>query len=160
MEISEIREKRLIEKKIQVVSKEKFESLLLDYSIPFEDRKNLVVHDWGLPLPSSLQDGDEFLNFVYEHYLKVMDDYLIYDNQKFIKQKNKSEETRKEFITNIIRTKDIVTYQEIVNQVNEKYGYAEIGKSPSTRIRNTLKELILTDKIAIGDNDEIKWIGK
>lgn len=160
MEIHEAKEQKLIEKNIKIVPRERFQELLLDYSIPFEERKNLVIHDWGLELPSNIQDGEEFLDFVYNHYLKVMDDYLIYDNQKFIKTKNKSSETRKDFIANLIQMKGMITYQEIVVAVNEKYGYAEIGKSPSTRIRNTLKDLILTDKVAIGDNDEIKWIGK
>lgn len=145
---------------MRLVSRQEFAKLLLDEGIPFDDRKNLVINDFGLEIPSDIQSSEALLEYVYDYYLKAMEVLQLEKKKLYVKSEKKPREgTVKDWIVNYIITKKSLTQAELRKAVDERFEYSKDGKSPRTRIRKVLMEMESSKLIRRSGPDSIEYIG-
>jgi hypothetical protein len=141
-----------------IIPKEKFANMLLAEGIPFTERKQVVEDEMDLKIPEDLPDGDQFLNYVYNAYLKAMDHYRMGALSPKTVRTNKGKASRKDFIVNWIKANAPTTYKQIMDAVNKEFPeYEQVGKPPRTRINRVLKELSAMNWIHIDADRNILW---
>lgn len=147
---------------LKPLTKQDFATLLLDPSATFEERKALVISEFQLTLPEDLEDGDPFIDFVYAEYEKMLKDYELYmDKQVSKKDTSGMQKTsKKQWITDCIQTAKKITLVDLTQAFDDEFHYFEVGKHPRVRIRKTLKELQLINKITIDQTNTIFWKAK
>lgn len=144
-----------------LVTKEEFAKLLLDDSIPFDDRKNVVLNDFHIEVPSDIVDAQPLLDFVYDYYLKAMDIYQMDKKKTYVKADRKVKSgTVKEWIVNYIIENKEMTVDQLKKAVDGAWEYSKDGKSPRTRIRKVLLQME-AEKLIQRDpkTNSIKFIG-
>jgi len=146
---------------MKLVTKEEFARLLLDETIPFDDRKSVVVNDFHIEIPPDLSTSESLLTFVYDYYIKAMEIYQMEKKRVYVKAPKKERKgTIKEWIINyIVETKEL-TLEQLKKAVNAEFEYSKDGKSPRTRIRKVLTQME-TEKLILRDHEHntIKFIG-
>jgi hypothetical protein len=127
---------------IKLITKEEFARVLLDYSVSFNDRLTLVREEFQIEIPNTIQDGQVFLDCVYDKYLQLVEEYNLNTKIPYVPRKKENpDENKKEFIIQMIFDKKSIMYDDLYEIVDKKFEYWKYGKSPRTRIRKVLQKL-------------------
>jgi hypothetical protein len=147
---------------MKIVKKEDLAKLLLDYETPFDERKSLVTGEFEINLPDDIEDGEPFLDFVYDVYMRTVEEYELQTKALYIKDnsKKKGQPTKKSFIIDVIQKRETLMLEELHRIVDSEFKYSESGKNPRTRCRKVLQQLIVENKITYNIEERvIKWKG-
>lgn len=136
---------------MEIVSIDDFRRLLLDSLSSFDERKELVIEEFGIDLPPDLEDGEPFLLFVYDYYIKSINVYNLTE-QRIIKKGSKQVErtgTVKEFILEYLEEhkNTELKISDLRSVVDLKFEYSKKGKNPRTRVRKVLEEVELRGQL-------------
>ena len=145
---------------MKIVKKEDLAKLLLDYDVPFDERKSIVTEEFNIPLEDTIEDGEQFLDYVYDIYMKTVEEYELTTKALYRKEKigKKRTGTIKEFIINIIEKRKVLKVEELHKIVDEEFHYSDNGKNPRTRCRKVIQQLVVEDKIKVtGEEKLITW---
>jgi len=147
---------------MKIVKKEDLAKLLLDYETPFDERKSLVTGEFEIDLPDDIEDGEPFLNFVYDVYMRTIEEYELQTKALYRKDKPKESKkhTKKGFIIDIIQKRSTLTLEELHRIVDSEFDYSKNGKHPRTRCRKVLQQLVVENKINFNVEEHIiVWKG-
>lgn len=147
---------RVKDVRISVISKEEFAKLFLDPDVTFEELKELVREEFGLDVPSTVEDATHLLEVVYGKYRELLDKYQLGDIKIYGGPKQKA--TVKDAIIQIIMMDKEISYDDLMDKVIEKFPEKYKLKKPRARVRNTLRDLKLINVIKQKEN-LIIWTG-
>ena len=142
---------------MQIVKKEDLAKLLLDSETPFDERKSLVTGEFEIDLPDDIEDGEPFLDYVYDVYMRTIEEYELQTKALYRrdKQKEGKKHTKKSFIIDVIQKRDTLSLEELHNIVDTEYKYSEAGKHPRTRCRKVLQQLVVENRIHFNVEERI-----
>ena len=139
--------------------KEDFAKIFLDPKVELADLIELSKAEFGLKLPEVITDKQALLDTVYESYLSMIKMYELFQKQNVKKEATAIKGlTKKQWITDYIKTSKQIRYSDLMVAFDNEYGYSIIGKSPRVRIRKTLAELELLNKVIVDNSTNmITW---
>jgi hypothetical protein len=146
---------------MEIVSKEQFAALILDEDVAFDERKELVIKEFGITLPDEIQDGEPFLEHVYGIYQLAIEKYKLTEKMMYRKEEKPKERegTIKEFIIKTIIEEKNLLITGLHKIINEAYPdrYVKQGKNSRTRCRKVIDQLKLENKLEETKDKRIIW---
>lgn len=135
--------------KLKVFSKEDFDRIILkEDGKTFFEKKAEIEYNLGIEIPDSLTTLEEVSNHAYSIYQKTMDSFELTKLKivRFKSNKKNNNVSKKDWIIDWIEenknSEGVVLYSEVVKATDEFFGYSLQGKSPRTRVKNVVNELV------------------
>lgn len=143
--------------KLKTFSREDFERVILaNPNKDFYEKVAELEANLGIEIPESVSTLEDLIDYTYGEYSKVIEEFEL-NKLKLVQFKSNKRNitvSKKDWIIQWIDSnKDangIVKYDALFNAVDEFFGYSAQGKTPRTRIKRVLLELV--------DRKLIAWV--